>query len=211
MQPCRVSKSERVESRAPGNRLLGRPPRPRVPRFHPTRVQEPRSRTRPKHCWKFPEQGPELDRQHTMQGAHISLACRRLGQAIIATTTDVDVARIVHDTLNLSMIVETSLLRGAVCLQRKVVPSESKSDTTPRPSFGSGIASSDGLLFSYSLPSFSCWILLLSSKLKIRAKIYSISCVLPFQQLYYSSTNDTNSVTLLDVRKCVKVGSLFNS
>jgi len=91
-----------------------------------------------------------------MQGAHISLACRRLGQAIIATTTDVDVARIVHDTLNLSMIVETSLLRGAVCLQRKVVPSESKSDTTPRPSFGSGIASSDGLLFSYSLPSFSC-------------------------------------------------------
>ena len=209
MQPCRVSKRERVESRAPGNRLLGRPPRPRVPRVYPARVQEPRSRTRPKHCWKFPEQGPELDRQHTMQGAHISLACRRLGQAIIATT-DVDVARIVHDTLNLSMIIETLLLRGAVCLQRKVVPSESKSDTTPRPSFGSGIASSDGLLYPHSLPLPSCWIVLLSSKLKIRAKSYSISCVLPFQQPYYSAT-DTNSVTLLDVRKCVKVGSLFNS
>jgi len=90
-----------------------------------------------------------------MQGAHISLACRRLGQAIIATT-DVDVARIVHDSLNLSMIIETSLFRGAVCLQRKVVPSENKSDTTPRPSFGSGIASSDGLLYSHSLPSSSC-------------------------------------------------------
>lgn len=87
-----------------------------------------------------------------MQGAHISLACRRLGQAIIATTTDVDVARIVHDTLNLSMIVETSLPRGAVCLQRKVVPSESKSDTTPRPSFGSRITSSDGCLYPHSLP-----------------------------------------------------------
>jgi hypothetical protein len=34
-----------------------------------------------------------------MLGAHISLARRRLGQAIIVTTTDVDVARIVHDIL----------------------------------------------------------------------------------------------------------------
>ena len=196
MQPCRVSKRERVESRAPCNRLLGRPPRPRVPRVYPTRVQEPRSRTRPKHCWKFPEQGPELDRQHTMHGAHISLTCRRLGQAIIATT-DVDVARIVHDTLNLSMIIVTSLLRGAVCLQRKVLPSESKSDTTARPSSGSGIASSDGLLCPHSLPLSSCWIVPLSSKLKIRAKGYSISCVLPFQRSYYGVTKDTNNVTRL--------------
>ena len=63
---------------------------PRTTSSTSQRVQEPRSRTRPKHCWKFPEPGPELHRERTrLRSAHTSLSpFRRLGQAIIVTTTD---------------------------------------------------------------------------------------------------------------------------
>jgi hypothetical protein len=158
MRPCGLGQPEGVESWAPGNRLRGPPPRPLVPRAYRPRVQKPRSRTRPKHCWKFPEPGPELGRKHTRIGAHFSLACCRLGQAIIATTTDVDVARIGHDTLIL-----LSLLVFDCCVLCSSIVVDSggkwkqKWHLTTSILYGSGNARRDGLLYPHPLLSSYCW------------------------------------------------------